>query len=65
MDDPNDSQILESLARESRVPLDTVIGLYRHERDALTREARIPHYISLLAARRVRHRLQHTRGASR
>jgi hypothetical protein len=49
---------LEILSREAHVPLDAVVTLYRHEHDELAREARITNYISLLAARRVRHLLR-------
>jgi hypothetical protein len=55
----SDRSIVESLSRETRVSVDAVFKLYRHERDALARDARIPNYVPLLAARRVRNQLLH------
>jgi hypothetical protein len=37
--------------------MDQVVALYKREREALSREATIPNYITLLAVRRVRHQL--------
>jgi hypothetical protein len=52
----------ETLARETDTPLDLVREIYRVERDKLERSARIKTYISVLAHRRVKARLQVERG---
>ena len=57
MDQSPDTALLESLARDTHAPFDEVVALFERERDALAREATIPNYINLLAARRVRDRL--------
>ena len=53
---------IESLARETDTPLDTVLKIYRAECDKLERSARITTFISVLAHRRVKARLQVKRG---
>lgn len=53
-----DSNLLESLARDSGKPLDAIEHLYDQEYAALAEGARIPNFISMLALRRVRYRLQ-------
>jgi hypothetical protein len=62
MDHKPDTALLESLARDTRAPLDRVQELYQRELDALAREATIPNFITLLAARRVRDQLLSARG---
>lgn len=62
MDQTPDPALLESLARDTHASLDEVIALFERERDALAREATIPNYINLLAARRVRDQLLTGRG---
>ncbi len=57
MDQNPDASLLESLARDTHAPLDEVLALFERERDALAREATVPNYINLLAARRVRKQL--------
>jgi hypothetical protein len=54
---------LELLARETDTPLDTVREIYRAEHDKLDRSARVKTFISVLAHRRVKARLQE-RGTS-
>jgi hypothetical protein len=61
MDAAGDSPLLESLARDSQMPLHAVASLYELERAALALNARITSYIPVLAARRVRHQLQRKR----
>jgi N-glycosylase/DNA lyase len=56
-----DSEI-ESLARETDTPLDTVREIYRVERDKLERSARVKTFVSVLAHRRVKALLQVERG---
>jgi hypothetical protein len=53
---------IESLARETDTPLDTVRAIYRLERDKLERSARIKTYVPVLAHRRVKALLQVERG---
>lgn len=53
--DPN---LLEILAKDSGKSLDAIEHLYDQEYAALAGQARILNYVSLLALRRVRHRLQ-------
>jgi hypothetical protein len=48
---------LELLAKHAGKTLIDVKKLYEREYEALAEEASIPNYISLLALRRVRHRL--------
>jgi len=50
--------LLEMLARDSGKPLDAIELLYDQEYAALAEQARIPNFISMLALRRVRSRLQ-------
>jgi hypothetical protein len=57
----SDSEI-ESLARETGTPVDTVQEIYRVERDKLERSARIKTFVSVLAHRRVKALLQVERG---
>ena len=45
---------LEDLARDARVPLETVSQLYAREWAALAAGARIPHYLPVLTLRKVR-----------
>ena len=54
---------IESLARETDTPLDTVREIYRVEHDELDRSARVKTFISVLAHRRVKARLRE-RGTS-
>jgi Protein of unknown function (DUF3562) len=54
---------IESLARETDTPLDTVREIYRAEHDELDRSARVKTFISVLAHRRVKARLRE-RGTS-
>lgn len=58
MEQTSDTSLLESLARDTHAPMDEVMALYQRERDALSRDATITSFISLLALRRVRHQLQ-------
>jgi hypothetical protein len=53
---------IESLARETGVPLDTVQEIYRVEFDKLESSARIKTFIAVLAHRRVKALLQVERG---
>ena len=53
-----DPKLLETLARDSGRPLDAIEHLYDQEYAALAGQARILNYVSLLALRRVRYRLQ-------
>lgn len=53
-----DTRLLETLARDSGTPLDTIEHLYDQEYAALAEQARIPNFISMLALRRVRYLLQ-------
>jgi hypothetical protein len=53
---------IESLARETDTPVDTVQEIYRVEHDKLERSARIKTFISVLAHRRVKALLQVERG---
>ena len=53
-----DSMRLEILAKDSGKTLDDVEHLYDQEYAALAEQARIPNFISMLALRRVRYRLQ-------
>ena len=50
--------VIESLARETDTPLDTVREIYRVEHDELERSSRVKTFISVLAHRRVKARLQ-------
>ena len=59
--DSRESEI-ETLARETDTPVDTVQEIYRAERDKLERSARIKTFISVLAHRRVKALLQVERG---
>jgi hypothetical protein len=56
----SDSEI-ESLARETGAPVDTVEEIYRVERDKLERSARIKTFVPVLTHRRVKDRLQFER----
>jgi hypothetical protein len=49
---------IESLARKTGTPVDTVKEIYRIERDKLERSARIQTFVSLLAHQRVKALLQ-------
>jgi len=49
---------IESLARETGTPVDTVQEIYQIERDRLERSARIKTFVSVLAHRRVKALLQ-------
>jgi hypothetical protein len=49
---------IESLARETNTPLDTVREIYRLEHDKLERSARVKTFVPVLAHRRVKARLQ-------
>ena len=53
---------IELLARETGTPVDTVLEIYRVERDKLDRSARIKTFVSVLAHRRVKALLQVERG---
>lgn len=53
--------MLEALARTIQEPMDKVVALYERERDDLARGATITNYITLLAVRRVRRKLQPSR----
>ncbi len=53
---------IESLARETDTPVDTVEEIYRVERDKLERSSRIKTFVSVLAHRRVKALLQVERG---
>jgi N-glycosylase/DNA lyase len=53
---------IESLARETNTPLETVREIYRVERDKLERSARVKTFVSVLAQRRVKALLQVERG---
>lgn len=53
--DPN---LLELLARDSGKPLAAIEHLYDQEYAALAEQARILNFVSMLALRRVRYRLQ-------
>jgi hypothetical protein len=53
---------LESLARETGTPVDTVQEIYRVEHDKLERSARIKTFVSVLAQQRVKALLQVERG---
>jgi len=57
MNQAPDAAMLESLARDTDAPIDTVVKLYQREREALAQDATITNYISLLAVRRVRDQL--------
>jgi hypothetical protein len=46
------------LARDSGKPLEAIEHLYDQEYAALAEQARIPTFVSMLALRRVRYRLQ-------
>jgi Protein of unknown function (DUF3562) len=59
--DARESEI-ETLARETDTPVDTVQEIYRAEHDKLERSARIKTFISVLAHRRVKALLQVERG---
>ena len=59
--DARESEI-ETLARETDTPIDTVQEIYRAEHDRLERSARIKTFISVLAHRRVKALLQVERG---
>jgi hypothetical protein len=58
MDQATDTTMLEALAQSIHEPMDKVVALYERERDDLARGATITNYISLLAVRRVRRKLQ-------
>ena len=69
MNDQTDSQStvanesdIESLARATGTPVDTVQEIYRAEREKLECTARIKTYVSVLAHRRVKAMLQVERG---
>ena len=53
---------IESLARETGVPVDTVQEIYRIEFDKLESSARIKTFVSVLAHRRVKALLQEEHG---
>ncbi|HEY5760483.1 MAG TPA: DUF3562 domain-containing protein [Steroidobacter sp.] len=55
---PLDPQVVESIARETDVPIELVSRIYREELDALARKARITHFLDVIARRRVRVRLR-------
>jgi len=55
---------IELLARETGTPVDTVMEIYRVERDKLERSARIKTFVSVLVHRRVKALLQVERGNS-
>lgn len=57
MNQAPDAAMLESLARDTDAPIDTVVKLYQREREALEQDATITNFISLLAVRRVRDQL--------
>ena len=59
--DARESEI-ETLARETDTPVDTVQEIYRAEHDRLERSARIKTFISVLVHRRVKALLQVERG---
>jgi hypothetical protein len=59
MNQAPDAAMLESLARDTDAPIDTIVKLYQRERDALAQDATITNYITLLAVRRVRDQLLH------
>jgi hypothetical protein len=54
----SETSLLESVARDLQTPIATVVALFERERDALSQDATITNYISLLALRRVRYKLQ-------
>jgi hypothetical protein len=56
---------LEDLARDARVPLDTVSQLYAREWAALASGARITHFLPVLTLRKVRAILRQQRSPSR
>jgi Protein of unknown function (DUF3562) len=53
---------IESLARETDTPVNTVQEIYRAELDKLEGSARIKNFVSVLVHRRVKARLQVERG---
>jgi hypothetical protein len=53
---------IESLARETDTPIDTVREIYRVERDKLERSARIKTFVFVLVHRRVKALLRVERG---
>jgi hypothetical protein len=60
MNQASDTSLLESLARDTHAPIDTVIALFERERNALAQHATVTNFITLLAVRRVRHQLLHS-----
>ena len=56
---------LDDLARDARVPLETVSQLYTREWAALAAGARITHFLPVLTLRKVRAILRHQRSPSR
>ncbi len=59
---PKPEPEIELLARETNTPVETVQEIYRFERDKLESQARIKTFVSVLAHRRVKARLQVERG---
>lgn len=57
MEKASDTSLLETLARDTQAPMDQVMALYQREREALSQDATITNFITLLALRRVRHQL--------
>lgn len=55
-----DYSALEMLARDTNAPLAEIKTLFERERDALSQGATITSFVTLLAVRRVRHRLLHS-----
>lgn len=58
MTQSSDATLLESVARDTHAPIDTVVAMFQREREALSQQATITNYITLLAVRRVRSQLQ-------
>ncbi len=65
MDQSADTTMLEALAKSIHEPMDKVVALYQREHEDLAREATVTNYISLLAVRRVRRKLQQPGSQSR
>ena len=60
MNQASDASMLESLARDTHAPMDRVVALFERECSALSRDATVTNFITLLAVRRVRHQLVHS-----
>lgn len=58
MKDTSDETTLTKLARQTRADIDVVRHLYDEEVEALQKEAAVKGFIGVIAARRVRRRLQ-------